>query len=77
MPIQVRILRDGVAAAGLLWLTLYARAIPYANAVKNALVKKFITLYHYIKAAVCLILGTWWRSVKSVITKLQAVILRK
>ena len=77
MPIQVRILRDGVAAAGLLWLTLYARVIPYANAAKSALVKKFITLFRFTKAAVCLILGTSWRSVKTVITKLQAVILRK
>ena len=75
--IQLKFLSDGVAGAGLIWLRLFARAIPYANAVKNALVKRFITLFRFTKAAVCLILGTSWRSVKTVITKLQAVILRK
>ena len=75
--IQLKFLSDGVAGAGLIWLRLFARVIPYANAAKNALVKRFITLYHYIKAAVFTILGTLLRSVKTVITKLQAVIFRK
>ena len=75
--IELKFLSDGVAAAGLLWLRLFARVIPFVNAVKNASLKRCITLSHYIKAAVCLILATLLRSVKTVITKLQAVILRK
>ena len=75
--IQIKFLSDGVASAGLLWLRLFARVIPFVNAVKNALVKRFITLFHYTKAVVCSILGTLLRSVKTVITKLQAVIFRK
>ena len=75
--IQIKFLSDGVASAGLLWLRLFARVIPFVNAVKNALVKRFITLFHYTKAVVCSILGTLLRSVRTVITKLQAVIFRK
>jgi hypothetical protein len=75
--IELKFLSDGVASAGLLWLRLFARVIPFVNAVKNALVKRFITLFHYTKAVVCSILGTLLRSVKTVITKLQAVIFRK
>ena len=75
--IQIKFLSDGVASVGLLWLKVFGRVIPYANAVKNAFLRKFITLYHYIKAAVFTILATSLRSVKSVIMKLQAVIFRK
>lgn len=75
--IELKFLRGGVAGVGLLWLTLYARVIPYANAAKNALVKKFITLYRCIKAALYMILVTLLRSVKSVIMKLQRVLFRK
>ena len=75
--IELKFLSDGVASVGLLWLRLFARVIPYANAVKNGSLRKFITLYRCIKAAVFTILATLLRSVKSVIMKLQAVILRK
>jgi hypothetical protein len=75
--IQLKFLSDGVAGAGLIWLRLFARAIPFVNAVKNALVKRFIILYHYIKAAVFTILATSLRSVKSVIMKLQHALFRK
>ena len=75
--IQLKFLSDGVAGAGLIWLRLFARVIPYANAAKKGLVKKFITLFRFTKAAVFTILATSLRCVKTVITKLQAVILRK
>ena len=75
--IELKFLSDGVASVGLLWLRLFGRVIPYANAVKNALVKKFITLFRFTKAAVFTTLATSLRCVKSVIMKLQAVILRK
>ena len=75
--IQYKFLSDGVASVGLLWLRLFARAIPFANAVKSALVKKFITLYRCIKAAVFTILATSLRCVKSVIMKLQYALFRK
>ena len=75
--IELKFLSDGVASVGLLWLRLFGRAIPFANAVKNALVKKFITLYHYIRAVLSMILVTSLRSVKSVIMKLQHVLFRK
>jgi hypothetical protein len=75
--IQLKFLSDGVAGAGLIWLRLFGRAIPYVNAVKNAFLRKFITLYHYIKAAVFTILATSWRCVKSVIMKLQHALFRK
>ena len=75
--IQLKFLSDGVAGAGLLWLRLFARVIPFVNAVKNALVKKFITLYHYIRAVLSMILATLLRCVKSVIMKLQHVLFRK
>ena len=75
--IELKFLSGGVASAGLIWLRLFARVIPFVNAVKNALVLKFITLYHYIKAALYTILVTSLRSVKSVIMKLQRVLFRK
>ena len=75
--IELKFLSDGVAGAGLLWLRLFARVIPFVNAVKNALVKKFITLYHYIRAVLSMILATLLRCVKSVIMKLQHVLFRK
>ena len=75
--IELKFLSDGVASVGLLWLKVFGRVIPYANAVKNALVKRCITLFHYTKAVVCSILATLLRSVRTVITKLQAVIFRK
>lgn len=75
--IELKFLSDGVASAGLLWLRLFARVIPFVNAVKNDLVKRFIILYHYIKAALYTILVTSWRFVKSVIMKLQYALFRK
>ena len=75
--IQLKFLSDGVAGAGLIWLRLFGRAIPYVNAVKNAFLRKFITLFHYTKAAVFTILATLLRCVKSVIMKLQHVLFRK
>ena len=75
--IELKFLSDGVASVGLLWLRLFARVTQYVNAAKNALVKRFITLFHYTKAVVCSILATLLRSVRTVITKLQAVIFRK
>ncbi len=75
--IELKFLSDGVASAGLLWLRVFARVIPFVKGVRNASLKRFITLSHYIKAAVCLILAISLRFVKTVITKLQAVILRK
>jgi hypothetical protein len=75
--IELKFLSDGVASVGLLWLRLFARVIPFVNAVKNASLRKFITLYHYIKAAVFTILATLLRSVKSAIMKLQRVLFRK
>jgi len=75
--IQIKFLSDGVAGAGLLWLRLFARVIPFVNAVKNVSQKKFITLFHYIKAAVFTILATLLRCVKSAIMKLQRVLFRK
>ena len=75
--IELKFLSDGVASVGLLWLRLFARVIPFVNAVKNASLRKFITLYHYIKAAVFTILATSLRCVKSVIMKLQHALFRK
>ena len=75
--IELKFLSDGVASVGLLWLRLFARVIPFVNGVKSALAKKCIILFHYIKAVVCSILATLLRSVRTVITKLQAVIFRK
>ena len=75
--IQLKFLSDGVAGAGLIWLRLFGRAIPFVNGVKSALVKRFIILFHYTKAAVFTILATSWRCVKSVIMKLQHALFRK
>ena len=75
--IQLKFLSDGVASVGLLWLKVFGRAIPYVNAVKNALVQRFITLFHYTKAAVFTILATSLRCVKSVIMTLRRVLFRK
>ena len=75
--IQFKFLSGGVVGAGLLWLRLFARVIPFVNGVKSALVKKFITLYRCIKAAVFTILATSLRCVKSVITTLQSALFRK
>lgn len=75
--IQLKFLSDGVAGAGLLWLRLFARVIPFVNGVKNALAKKCIIPCLCIKAALYTILVTSLRSVKSVIMKLQRVLFRK
>ena len=75
--IELKFLSDGVAGAGLIWLRLFGRAIPYVNAAKKGLVKKFITLFRFTKAAVFTILATSWRCVKSVIMKLQHALFRK
>lgn len=75
--IELKFLRGGVGSVGLLWLRLFARVIPFANAAKSALVKRFITLFHYTKAAVFTILATSLRCVKSAIMKLQHALFRK
>ena len=75
--IELKFLSDGVASVGLLWLKVFGRVIPYANAVKNGSLRKFITLYRCIKAAVFTILATSLRCVKSVIMTLRRVLFRK
>ncbi len=75
--IELKFLGDGVASAGLLWLRVFGRVIPFVNAVKNASLKKFITLFHYTKEAVFTIHATLLRCVKSAIMKLQHVLFRK
>ena len=75
--IQIKFLSDGVVGAGLLWLRLFARVIPFVSAVKNALVKRCITLCHYTKAAVCTTLAILLRYAKLAITTLQSALFRK
>ena len=75
--IELKFLSDGVASVGLLWLRLFGRVIPFVNAVKNASLRKFITLYHYIKAAVFTILATLLRCASNVIMTLRRVLFRK
>ena len=75
--IQLKFLSDGVAGVGLLWLRLFARVIQYVNAAKNALVKRFTTLYRCIWVALSTILETSLRSAKRAITKLATALFRK
>jgi hypothetical protein len=75
--IQLKFLSDGVAGAGLLWLRLFALVTQYANAVKNASLKKCITLCHFTKAALCMTLAILLRYAKNAITTLQSALFRK
>lgn len=75
--IQFKFLSDGVVGAGLLLLRLFARVIPFVNAVKNASLKKCITLCHYIKAVVYMTLAILLRYAKNAITTLQSALFRK
>ena len=75
--IELKFLSDGVASVGLLWLRLFGRVIPFVNAVKNASLKKCITLYLYIKAVVCMTLAILLRYARNVITTLQSALFRK
>ena len=75
--IQFKFLNDGVAGAGLLWLRLFARVTQYVNAVKNALVKRCITLCHYTKAVVCTTPAILLRYAKLAIMTLQSALFRK
>ena len=75
--IQFQFLRGGVVGAGLRLLQVFALAIRYANAVASALVKRCITVFRYIVAAVFTILATSLRFVKSVIMKLQTALFRR
>ena len=75
--IELKFLSDGVASVGLLWLRLFGRAIPFVNAVKNALAKKFITLFHYTKAVVYMTLAILLRCASNVIMTLRRVLFRK
>ena len=75
--IQYKFLSGGVVGVGLLLLRLYARVIPFVNAVKNASLKKCITLCHFIKAVVCMTLAILLRYARNVITTLQSALFRK
>ena len=75
--IQYKFLSGGVVGVGLLLLRLYARVIPFVNAVKNASLKKCITLCHYTKAAVCTTLAILLRYAKLAIMTLQSALFRK
>ena len=75
--IQLKFLSGGVAGAGLLLLRLFARVIPFVNAVKNASLKKCITLCHFIKAALCMTLAILLRFAKSAIMTLRSALFRK
>ena len=75
--IQFKFLSGGVVGAGLLLLRLFARVTQYANAVKNASLKKCITLCHYIKAVVCMTLAILLRYAKNAIMTLQSAFFRK
>lgn len=75
--IQLKFLSDGVAGVGLLWLSLFARVIQYVKDAKNALVRKSITLYRFILAALSTILATLLRYAKLATTKLATALFRK
>jgi hypothetical protein len=75
--IQFKFLSGGVAGAGLLLLRLFARVTQYANAAKNALVKRCIILFHFIKAAVCMTLAILLRFARNAITTLRSALFRK
>jgi hypothetical protein len=75
--IQLKFLSDGVVGVGLLWLRLFERVIQFVNVVKNALVKRFITLYRCIWVALSMILATLSRYVKRAITKSVTALFRK
>ena len=75
--IQLKFLSDGVAGVGLLWLSLFGRVIQYVKDAKNVLVRKSITLYRFILAALSTILATLLRYAKLATTKLVTALFRK
>ena len=61
--------RNLAAVAGQLWRAVFALATRSANDVKRRSLKKLITLYHCIKAALYSILATLLRCAKIVTKK--------
>lgn len=70
-------LRKDLGAAGMVCLRLCVRGIQYVNAVRNAFLKKCITLYRYIWAALSSIPVTLSHYAKRAIMKLVTALFRK
>lgn len=74
--IEIKLPRD-LVAAGMVCLRLLGRVIRSVNVAKNALVKKFITLYRYVWAALSSIPVTLLHYAKRAIMKSATALFRK